>query len=373
MIMKDTNRKKPLGVAIAGLGFGETVHIPALKSNHGLEAISLWHPRSDRLIEASNKHSISPQKDWNALLNDPKVEGIILATPPEPRFKLAYEALDAGKHLLLEKPVALKAEEIKMLQRLAIQKRLSVAVDFEYRAVPLFMQAKRLISQGVIGDPWLIKLDWLMSSRSNPSRPWNWYSEAEKGGGVLGALGTHAFDMIHWLFGPTKSINALLSTSIKERIEPHSNVKKEVTSEDTVLAQLQIGGAETDFLIPAQITLSAVAREGRGCWIEVYGSKGTLVLGSKNQKDYVHGFGLSLTKAGEQAKAVIPDQDLPFKRTWTDGRVAPVARLQSWWAESIENGEPIIPGLTEGLSSQIVCDRIRESALTGQRYQFENY
>ena len=69
--------------------------------------------------------------------------------------------------------MALHADQVAELQRLAIKKRLSVAVDFEYRAVPLFMQAKRLLDQGIVGTPWLVKLDWLMSSRANSSRPWN--------------------------------------------------------------------------------------------------------------------------------------------------------------------------------------------------------
>ena len=63
------------------------------------------------------------------------------------RFSLAIEALKSGKHLLLEKPIALKSDEILEIQRLAIDKKLTVAVDFEYRAVPLFMQAKKLLEE----------------------------------------------------------------------------------------------------------------------------------------------------------------------------------------------------------------------------------
>lgn len=196
--------KQGIGVAIAGLGFGESVHLPAIKAGKCLKPLGIWHPRSKRLNESSNKNLIPAFENWNLLLKNSQVEAIILATPPAPRFKLAIEALEAGKHLLLEKPVALNSHEIEELQRKAIQKNLSVAVDFEYRAVPLFMQAERMISQGLVGDPWLVKLDWLMSSRANTSRPWNWYSDKDIGGGVLGALGTHAFDTLHWLFGPTK-------------------------------------------------------------------------------------------------------------------------------------------------------------------------
>ncbi len=367
MTIQESINRKPIGVAIVGLGFGEAVHLPALKANPQFNPISLWHPRFKLLEEVSNRHQIGLHENWDSLLNDSSIKAIIIATPPEPRFTLAYEALEAGKHLLLEKPVAMNALEIARLQRIAIQNKLTVAVDFEYRAVPLFMQAKKLISQGLIGDPWLVKLDWLMSSRANQSRPWNWYSQAEKGGGVLGALGTHAFDILHWLLGPSKTINGQISTSIKERIEPISGKQREVTSEDIVLAQLQIAKLDSDISIPTQITLSAVTRQGRGCWLEVYGSKGTLILGSKNQNDYVHGFELWLTQIGQEPKSINPDKEFKFDKTWSDGRIAPVARVQSWWAESIYSGEPMIPGLAEAFTSQKVCDRIRESDESGQR------
>ena len=145
------------------------------------------------------------------------------------------------KHLLLEKPVALNSQQIIELQKVSQQRNLAVAVDFEYRAVPHFLQAKKILESKAIGTPWLVKLDWLMSSRASKERPWNWYSEKEKGGGVVGALGTHAFDILHWLIGPTKTVSSLLSTSIKER--PSSSDKKvfnKVTSEDICLAQLEL-------------------------------------------------------------------------------------------------------------------------------------
>ena len=200
---------QPIGVAVAGLGFGEKVHLPALHANPDLRPVALWHPRRERLDAACAVHGLPGYDGWDALLADPAVEAVIIATPPEPRFELARRALEAGKHLLLEKPIALHADQACELQRLAIAKGLSVAVDYEYRAVPLFMQAERLLRSGAVGQPWLVKLDWLMGSRADPSRGWNWYSQASKGGGVIGALGTHAFDMLAWLVGPVASVSSL--------------------------------------------------------------------------------------------------------------------------------------------------------------------
>ena len=348
---------KPIGVAVAGLGFGEAVHLAALAASPHLQPVALWHPRRERLDEASAVHGLTGYVEWDALLADPHVDAVIIATPPAPRFELARQALEAGKHLLLEKPVALNAELVRELQRLAIAGGLSVGVDFEYRAVPLFMQAARMLASGAIGTPWLVKLDWLMSSRADSGRAWNWYSDASQGGGVIGALGTHAFDMLAWLFGPLVDVKGLNNISISERPHPQKGFAP-VDAEDVSLVQCKLqwlGQAEQ--LLPAQITLSSVARNGRGCWLEIYGSEGSLVLGSENQKDYVHGFGLWHAGIGELPRSIAVDPDLAFATTWTDGRVAPVARIQEWWAESILSGRPMVPGLLEGEASQKACDQ----------------
>ena len=74
MSAKESMNENLIGIAIVGLGFGEAVHLPALKANPKLQPIALWHPRSDRLREASNKHHIDLHLNWSSLLNDSKVK-----------------------------------------------------------------------------------------------------------------------------------------------------------------------------------------------------------------------------------------------------------------------------------------------------------
>lgn len=347
---------RPLGVAIAGLGFGEKVHLPALRSCPLTEPVALWHPRAERLETACGASGLSGTTDFAALLADPMVDAVVIATPPGPRFELAQQAIAAGKHLLLEKPVALNAAQVEELQRLAIRRGCCVAVDFEYRAVPLFQQLQALVASGALGDLWLAKLDWLMSSRADASRPWSWYSQASEGGGVLGALGTHAFDTLHWLVGPTHRLQAQLSTAIAERPLPNRPGETGVVdADDIALAQLQLEDARGR-LVPAQVSLASVTRQGRGYWIELYGSEGTAVLGSSNQADYVHGFGLWMARPGEPLRAIEADPAFVFPRTWEDGRIAPVERLIGWWAEAAREGRPMVPGLAEAAASQHCCD-----------------
>ena len=353
---------KPIGVAVAGLGFGEKVHLPALEANPDLRAVALWHPRRERLDAACSSHGLPGHRYWEALLADPEVDAVVIATPPAPRFELARRALQAGKHLLLEKPITLHADQAKELQALAIARGLSVAVDYEYRAVPLFMQVDRLLRSGAVGTPWLVKLDWLMGSRSDPKRGWNWYSQADQGGGVIGALGTHAFDMLAWLVGPVAAVQALNGVSIQQRPHPDGGLAP-VDAPDVSLVQasLQWEG-QPDVLVPAQVSLSSVSRNGRGFCLDITGSDGALLLSSSNQKDYVHGFELHHAASGEALQPVLPDADLAFAQTWADGRIAPVARLLGWWADSIRNSRPMVPGLAEGLASRKVSDQASQAS-----------
>ena len=359
------NHKK-LKIAIAGLGFGKKVHLEALKESDYLIPTAIYHYKEERKSVLEKETGLNFYHDWKELVKSKDIDGIIIATSPESRFQLAKEALENNKHLLLEKPVALNAQQIEELQRISLIKNLSVCVDFEYRTVPLFLQTKKIIDKNILGKIYLIKLDWLMGSRSDPKRVWNWYSLKEKGGGVIGALGTHAFDILNWFFGESIKVSAHLSTSIKKRSLPNSSELLDVTSEDICLANLEISNFSSN-LIPCQVSLSSISKKGRGFSLEVYGSEGSLFLKSENQKDYVHGFVLNFCGKDEKTYALTPDPIFNFKKTWTDGRIAPVKRIHNLWAESIINKTPVIPGLTEGLRSQRVCEAIRKSSESGMR------
>jgi len=364
--MAEPLAKTPLRVAIAGLGFGAAVHLPALRDCPATEAVALWHPRQERLDGVCRAAELPGFTDFEAMLADPVLDAVVIATPPSVRFALAQTALRAGKHLLLEKPVALHSDQVLALQKLALEQGCAVAVDFEYRAVPLFQQLATLLAEGSLGEPWLVKLDWLMASRADASRAWSWYSQAAAGGGVLGALGTHAFDMLHWLVGPSRQLQACLSTAISERPLGDGGPMATVDAEDIALVQLLLEDG-WGRMVPAQLSLASVARHGRGCWLELHGSEATFVLGSPNQADYVHGFRLWRGQPGEPGLTeLIPDPALAFPRIWSDGRIAPVRRLIANWAAAIKEGRPMIPGLAEGAASQRCCEAAREATAAQQ-------
>ena len=116
---------------------------------------------------------------------------------------------------------------------------------------------------------------------------------------------------------------------------------------------------------PCQVTLSSVTYAGRGHWLEVYGDRGTLVLGNDNPKDYVHGFRLLAAPAGKPLTAVEIPQRLAFPEVYPDGRLAPFIRIVDRWVEGIQQQQQTVPSLREGIYSQLLMDLAHQSNQSG--------
>jgi predicted dehydrogenase len=270
---------------------------------------------------------------------------------------MAKKALEAGKHLLLEKPMTMNASEIRELYYLAENKGLVATADFEFRFVPPWQLLAEYLAQGYVGNLRFVKIDWLVTSRANPERPWNWYSCKDKGGGALGAIGSHAFDYISWLFGSTEKLCGYLSCAIAKRPDPNADGElKLVDADDTCMIMLELVKQ-----IPCQINISSVTYQGRGHWLEIYGDQGTLVLGSNNLKDYVHDFKLFAAPAGKPLTEVQIPSRLAFPQVFADGRLAPFIRVVDRFVESIDGGESLVPSLKEGVYAQLLMDLTHQS------------
>jgi predicted dehydrogenase len=350
-----------IGVAVVGTGFGQKVHIPAFQAHHKTNIVAVYHRDINQAKTIATKHNIPHASDNLAeILALPTVEAVSISTPPFLHHEMAKQVLQAGKHLLLEKPTTLNVSEAKELYYLAKNQNVVATVDFEFRFVPAWQFFAQLLAANYVGNIRLIKIDWLGSSRADTSRPWNWYSNQEKGGGALGSLGSHAFDYINWLFGSVHKLNAHLITAISERINPTTGKLQAVDTDDTCLLSLELANGT-----PCQVSISAVVHAPRTHWIEVYGDKGTLVLGSKNQKDYIHGFQVWGSQPGEPLNEMEVPQEFLFPQHYNDGRICAFLRVVDEWVKGITNHQQTIPSLKEGVYSQLLMDLSHESDQTG--------
>lgn len=347
-----------IGIAVVGTGFGQKIHIPGFQHHHRTEVVAVYHRDLETARAIADRHNIPHFSDrLGQILALQEVDAVSVTTPPFLHYEMGKAVLNANKHLLLEKPMAMNAKEVQELYDLARTKDLVATADFEFRFVPEWQLLAEYMQQDYIGKTRLIKIDWLVTSRANPQSPWNWYARKDLGGGALGAVGSHAFDYISWLFGEVKSLSAYLASTITERPDPQDNDKlKPVDADDTCLIAIELVDGT-----PCQLSISSVTYNGRGHWVEVYGEKGTLVLGSNNLKDYVHGFELLAAPAGEDLQKVEIPKRLAFPQTFPDGRLAPFIRTVDRFVESIERGESLTPSLKEGIYSQLLMDLTHQS------------
>lgn len=344
-------------VAIAGTGFGQKVHIPGFQAHPQTEVVAVYHRDINKAKAIAESHNIPHAYDSLIdIVALPEVQAVSISTPPFLHYEMAKTVLKAGKHLLLEKPTTLNAVEAKELYQLAKEKGVVATVDFEFRFVPGWQFFAELLSEGYVGELRLIKIDWLGSSRADTSRPWNWYSSKDKGGGALGSLGSHAFDYIHWLFGPVRRLSAHLSTAIPARVDPVSGESKPVDTDDNCILTIELANGT-----PCQVSISAVVHAPRTHCIEVYGDRGTLILSSENQKDYIHGFRVWGSHPGEPLTEIEIPNRLIFPKNYADGRISAFIRVIDQWIQGIDHKQQTVPSLREGVYSQLLMDLSHKS------------
>ncbi|PSB05886.1 oxidoreductase [Pleurocapsa sp. CCALA 161] len=348
--------KNQIGVAVVGTGFGQKIHIPGFQHHPRTEVVAVYNRDLNQAQKIADEHKIYyAYNELDKILSLPEVDAVSISTPPFLHYEMGKKVLEAKKHLLLEKPMAMNATQVKELYHLAQAQDVTAIADFEFRYVPAWLSLAEHLNNDYVGKTRLIKIDWLVTSRADPTREWNWYSQQQAGGGALGAVASHAFDYIHWLFGSISKLCGYLNCAIPERPQAGGKMKP-VDADDTCLIMMELADGT-----PVQLSISSVTYGGRGHWVEVYGETGTLVLGSSNLKDYVHGFELFAAPAGKSLKKISIPKKYEFNQVFTDGRLAPFIRVVDRFVTSIDAGTSLVPSLKEGVYSQLLMDLTHRS------------
>ncbi|BBL85850.1 putative oxidoreductase (chromatophore) [Paulinella micropora] len=344
---------RPIGVAIAGFGLGYKTHLPALKTCGSMKLVAFWHPCYKHLNSVTQVLELSVYTEFKLLLNNLKIEAVIIATHSKVYFTLAKAALNANKHVFLDRPHYLTSTEIKKLQELALEKQLKIAVNFIYRSIPLFQQLAHLIHNGVLGRPQFVKVDWLLGIHRKNYQQSDLSYNLSPDESTIDYMGIHVFDLLHWLMGPIFLLSALNTTvTLKDQICTDYDFTK---SANIVLLQGKLQFAP-DYTVPIQINLSSILSHGKGFWIEFYGTQSALIIGNENQNDFINDFGLWMAPLGQPLRRLPIDQSLSFELRGGSYKVAVTSRLQTWWATSIRDNQPITPGLIEAYWGKVVCE-----------------
>jgi predicted dehydrogenase len=152
----------PIGVALIGTGFGQKVHLPALKDCPYTQVVAVYHRDRTKAEAIAHAHQIPQAADnLEMLLALPDVQAVCISTPPFLHSEMAQQALRAGKHVFLEKPTAMDVTEAKAIYQQSQQQSLQTTLNFEFRFIPAWMALKAQLEAFYVGKPRLIKIDWM--------------------------------------------------------------------------------------------------------------------------------------------------------------------------------------------------------------------
>lgn len=336
-------------IGLIGTGFGANVHIPALKNISGLTLIGVAGSDTVRVAEIAKMHGLRAYKSWKALIADPAIQAVSIATPPALHEEMAIAAAAAGKHIICEKPMAPTVKACARMLTAVKKAHIVHAIDFEFPFIPAWQHCKELLDAKCIGRIRRINIAWLTGSRAAPSSLMpNWKTIARLGGGILPEYGSHILNYVEWFFGPIAEVFGTLTNTKRER-------KNAAADSADLILKLKTG-------VPVNVSVSNVVPGGHGHSIEVYGDTGSLKLINANLKDSVYGFELLYTKLGEDImqKLPLPPHIKPFAQ-FPDGRIPAFQKLTERFITAIYTHTNMHPSFHEGLRAQHLIDAIEKS------------
>src|SRR4051794_35618242 len=234
MAVHETSGSSPaLGVAMIGYAFMGAAHAQAWRNAHRFFDLPL---RPEMAVvcgrtESATRDAAEQQgwagwtTDWREVLDRDEVHLVDICTPGDSHAEIAIAALEAGKHVLCEKPLANTVEEAEAMtaaaQR-AAERGVRAMVGFSYRRVPALTFARELVRSGRLGTIHHVRAQYLQDWIVDPEFPLVWRLQKEHAGsGSLGDLGAHLIDMAQFITDQSiTGVSGLTETFVKERPLP---------------------------------------------------------------------------------------------------------------------------------------------------------
>jgi len=193
-----------VGVAIVGVGFvGGQAHVPSFKKISGSELIVLGARTETRVKPLSEKYDVPYSLDYDQILSNPRVDAVVLAVPTPLHFNSAMKAMEKGKHVLCEMPLAPKITQVKQMQKTAQKKGVILMPVLNFRFAPAYIKAKEMIKAGVVGSPVAVHFREFIPAAALaeqwPAGSWAWDIKVS-GGYPDFTLSVWSIDLLRWMF-----------------------------------------------------------------------------------------------------------------------------------------------------------------------------
>ncbi|MFC8664669.1 Gfo/Idh/MocA family protein [Streptomyces sp. NPDC057199] len=281
-----------LGVAVVGFGWMGRVHtqayarvphhFPQLSLRPELIAVADEVP--GRAEEAAEQYGFATAaRDWREVAADPRVQAVSIAAPNFLHREIGVAMAEAGKHIWIEKPVGLTAEDARAVAGAVTKAGVQGTVGFNYRNAPAVAAARELIASGEIGTVTHVRIRLFSDYAAHPEGALTWRYERERGGsGVLGDLASHGVDLARFLLGEIASLAADTAVFVPERARPTG-----ATAGHTRSAGGELGPVENEDYVSCLLRFASGARgvleacrvsvgEQNNYGFEIHGTKGAV-------------------------------------------------------------------------------------------------
>ena len=279
---------KPTRTAIFGTGFMGRVHLEAIRRVESVEAAAIAGRNEEAARKLGEAYSVPAITDYRAILRDPAIDAVHICTPNAQHFSMAKEALQAGKHVICEKPLTTTVAESEELIALAERQGVRNCVCHNLRYYAMVQQMRRLREAGDLGEILVVQgtysQDWLLYDTD-----WNWRVDAKAGGAsrCMADIGSHWFDMAEHITGmrvttlcadlqtfhqTRKQPKHSVETFANKLMRPEDYIETPVTTEDFGAVVFRMGARTRGSMTASQVSAGRKNRLS----IEIYGTKSSV-------------------------------------------------------------------------------------------------
>jgi predicted dehydrogenase len=377
-----TGDARTLGVGMVGYAFMGRAHSQAWRTvGHFFDlplaprmAAICGRDRAAVAAAAARLGWAAWETDWKRLVDRDDVELVDVCTPGSSHAEISIAALEAGKHVLCEKPLANTVEEARAMAAAAASaaaRGTRAMVGFNFRRVPAVALARQLIAGGRLGAVRHVRAAYLAAHAVDPEFPLVWRLRAEEAGsGALGDLGAHAVDLAQYLAGDhITGVSGLTETFVRERPLPGGGGRGPVTVDDAAVFIARFGGGAVGSF---EATRFATGHT-EGLRVEVNGELGSVVweLGALNQLGVFDATGDPATQGFKRVQVTRADH--PYAGAWwPDGHTIGYEHTFTHEVRdllvAIAAGEDPTPSFADGLAVQQVLDAVQRSAAAGSTW-----
>ncbi len=313
-----------VGMGVIGLGMISPAHLSGFQKAEDGRLVMVCDRDQAKLEKVQSVFGVRGTNDHRALLRDPEVDAVALLLPHQLHYSIAKEALEAGKHVLVEKPFTIRESEAKDLINIAARKGVTVALAENTRFVRAYVAAERMVRAGELGEIRMIRgfiPDQILDEWLDEPEGWK---RQPNGAAVITDCAPHMLYLLVWLFGKFDSVQA-----ISQRFVDYT----ELETHGIVAGKLSNGALFS-------IEVSSVTEYPRGERVEIYGSAGTLIIDQ------------------------VLDPPAVFYRGASDPKGTPVAGVEydlaGWKRRSIEDGAAdFVAAISAGRRPSIDLDDAR--------------